>query len=642
MLEAIERANLFLIPLDEDRQWYRFHDLFREGLLARLRATHPTLISRLHKRAAHWYEEQGETREAIVHALAASDFPYAAQLMMGVAEEIWLHGEVQTLHHWIMTLPDPVVRDHTRLVLTAALYLLNSSASTVEAQRIRVRVQVEQMVMRVENMLRQHGNEHRPSEEASFLQQRIRLLREWSVSLEAIMAGDVKRLHMSIQAMPHVDSEDEVIWQLIPLSNHFILHYAFLREGGLLVPRLQEMKQRVSQDGNHYATIKVMQWLALASFDAGQLHQAYQECLGARVLLQQIEGYAILAGYFSACQGDILYQWNRLDEGKALLQRIIQEAAAWQKIDVQITGYLCLAEYALAEHDLVSAHQALQEAEYLIQQERLEALFDTLLVAVRVRYWLATEDIAAASDWAAHVVFHPENWDPNRKREFLMLVRVYCAQQKYTHALEALDLYSIYFDRPGEFQFTSAFLAVSAIALQRGGKSERSRAILTRLLQMTEQEGFIRVYLDEGEPMRQILEALIRTTTPAEKLAKEAAQERKVASREISLSYVSTLLTAFEREKNMLALWEPAHTARSSQGATFENHLTSSGLLEPLTSREQEVLHLLAEGASNWDIANRLVISLTTVKKHVGNLLAKLMAENRTHAVARARELSLL
>ncbi|BCL79890.1 LuxR family transcriptional regulator [Ktedonobacteria bacterium brp13] len=635
MLETVERANLFLIPLDDDRQWYRFHDLFREGLLARLRATHPTLISRLHIRAARWYEGQGETREAIVHALAASDFPYAALLMERVVEEVWLHGESQTLYRWIMELPDPVVRDHAHLVLNAALYLLNTAASTVEAQRTSVRAQVEQIAMRVENVFRQHGNATQPSEEASFLKSRLRLLREWSVSLEAIMAGDVKRLRLSTQNMPTVDSEDEVIWQLIPLSNHFILHYIFLREGGVLVPRLLEMKQRASQEGNHYAIIKVTQWLALAAFEAGLLRQAYQECLAAQILLQHIKGYAILAGYFSACQGDVLYQWNRLSEGIALQQRIIQEAAAWQKIDVEITGDLCLAEHTLAERDLVSAHQALQKAEHLIQQEHLDALFATQFTAVRVRYWLATGDIAAASEWATRVVFHPENWDPNRKREFLMLVRVYCAQHQYARAVETLERFRVHFDRPGDFLATSAFLAIAAVALQHEGKYEQSRVVLARLLLMTEPEGFIRVYLEEGEPMRRMLEEFIETATLTGSLAEETLQE-------ISFPYISTLLAAFEGEKNRLALSESARTGRSTQGAMNEKHPASSGLIEPLTPREQEVLQLLAEGASNQSIANRLVISLTTAKKHVSSLLVKLAAENRTHAVARARELSLL
>jgi LuxR family maltose regulon positive regulatory protein len=632
MLETVERANLFLVPLDEDRQWYRFHDLFREGLLARLRATHPALISRLHIRAAHWYEERGAIREAITHALAAPDFSYAVLLMERVVEEVWLHGEAQTLYRWMMELPDTVVRAHARLVLTAALYLLNSCASTVEAQRTSVRAQLEQILRRVENVFRHHGKETQSPAETAFLRSRLHLLREWSVSLEAIMAGDVQRLRMSTQAMPPVSSEDEIIWQFVSLSNRFVLHYAFLREGAVLVPELQAMKQRVSQDENHYATIKVMQWLVLASFEAGQLHQAYQECLAAQALLQQIKGHAILVGYFFACQGDILYQWNRQDEGRALQQKIIQVAATWQKIDVQITGYLCLAEYALAARDLPGAQQTLQEAEHLVQQQRLGALFETLLTAVRVRYWLAAGDSASASAWATRVVFHPEDWDPNRKREFLMLVRVYCAQQHYTQAIDLLERFSGYFDRPGDFLATSTFLAVSAIALQRGGKGEQSRAVLTRLLQMTEPEGFIRVYLDEGEPMRQMLETLIGA------VLEEAPQEKKAERQRISLSYVSALLAAFDEEH----LVQPAHSSNSPRRTTIEKHPASAELREPLTSREQEVLHLLAEGASNQDIANRLVISLTTVKKHVSSLLAKLMAENRTHAVARARELSLL
>ncbi len=561
-----------------------------------------------------------------MHTLAASNFSFAALLMERVAEQTWLHGEAQTLYLWIMQLPDAAIRDHAHLVLNAALYLLNTAASVAAVQRTSVRGQVERMLLRVENAFRHPS----PLGEPPFLRRRLRLLRAWSASLEAIMAGDGLRLRQITQDMPTVDDEDEVLWHLLPLSNHFILHSVFGREGGILMPRLLQMQQRISQESNHFATLKVMQWLALAAFDAGMLHRAHQECLAAQEVLHSVAGYGILPLYFWACQGDVLYQWNRLDEGKALQRRIIQEAATWQKIDVEITGYLCLTDCLLAEQELIGAHQALQQAEYLIRREHLEALCAALIDSVRVRYWLATGDRDAAGEWASHVTFDPEQWDPMRKRELLMLVRVYCAQRRYGRAIETLERFTAHFERPGDVLATSAFLAVTAVALQQAGQGERSLAVLARLLQMTEPEGIIRVYLDEGDPMRQLLEQFIE------------ASHRKPQSAfpSISLSYASTVLAAFAREKHWPA--SKAHAIRSPQDMIHTGHTASSECIAPLTPREHEVLRLLAAGASNQDIANRLVITLTTVKKHVGSLLAKLVATNRTHAVARARELSLL
>ncbi|HKV59564.1 MAG TPA: LuxR family transcriptional regulator, partial [Ktedonobacteraceae bacterium] len=166
MLETIERANLFLTPLDDERRWYRFHDLFREALLVRLQAIRPETVPLLHQRAACWYEEQGEFREAISHWLAAQDFSSAVRLMQQTAEQCWLQGEAATMYHWITALPDVVVREHAGFVLTAALYLVNAAAHTIEAQLTQAHQQAKQMMARVEHtaLLEDRGVETGPQQ----------------------------------------------------------------------------------------------------------------------------------------------------------------------------------------------------------------------------------------------------------------------------------------------------------------------------------------------------------------------------------------------------------------------------------------------------------------------------------------------
>ena len=125
MLEMLERTNLFVVPLDDERQWYRMHDLFRE-VLARLQAIEPEMVPLLHQRAAHWYAAEDELHEAITHALAAQDFSYAAILIERAAEQLWLSGEAQTVLDWIGALPDIVLRQAWAPALNAALHLLES------------------------------------------------------------------------------------------------------------------------------------------------------------------------------------------------------------------------------------------------------------------------------------------------------------------------------------------------------------------------------------------------------------------------------------------------------------------------------------------------------------------------------------
>ncbi|MDQ2903434.1 MAG: LuxR C-terminal-related transcriptional regulator [Chloroflexota bacterium] len=631
LLESLERNNLFLIPLDEQRQWYRFHDLFREVLLARLSATHAEHVSLVWLRAAHWYEAQGEMREAVAHALAAADFSYATSLLERAAEDIWLYGETQTLYHWIIALPDAVVRDHARLVLTVAYYLVTSFASTAAAQQTRVRVQVEQMMARVEGVLRPQGNETQLSEEMALLQQRLRLLSAWMLLFEATTTGDVKFLHLSAQAMPNVEKEDEIIWQMIPYFSRFVLYYTFLREGGVLVPELQEMKQRVSREKNRYATLKVTQWLALTYVRAGQLHLAYQECLASQVLLQQIEGHVILAGYGDWGLADVLYQWNRLEQVRTLAQEMIHDGAVWQQIELQCGGYVFSAKYALAVMDLEMAHQALQGMERLLQQERWKAFWAPWITTVQVRYWLATGNLVAASDWAAHVVFHTENWDPRRKVAFLTLIHVYCAQQRYTWAIEMLERFSAYLDLPGDIFDTIGFLALSLVALHHVGKHAQARSIAARLFALTEPEGFLRVYLDEGEPMRRVLQALLNAP---------------VEDSTFSHSYVSVLLAAFEQEEQRQTKTADAPLAHPQEMLPLlpqnTSALAQAALNEPLSPQELRVLRLLVAGRSNPEIASALVVSVNTVKTHLQSMYRKLGVTNRVEASAAARNLHLL
>src|SRR5437762_5281922 len=148
MLEWLERANLFLVSLDEERRSYRLHDLFREALLSALHTTHPEIVPVLHHRAARFYEAQGEWAEAITHALQAADYSTAANLMEHTVEQFWLRGEAATMARWVLALPDRQAHDHARLLLTTALYLLNTVAQTTREQRERRSQEARQLMAR--------------------------------------------------------------------------------------------------------------------------------------------------------------------------------------------------------------------------------------------------------------------------------------------------------------------------------------------------------------------------------------------------------------------------------------------------------------------------------------------------------------
>jgi LuxR family maltose regulon positive regulatory protein len=202
-----------------------------------------------------------------------------------------------------------------------------------------------------------------------------------------------------------------------------------------------------------------------------------------------------------------------------------------------------------------------------------------------------------------------------------MLIRVYLALGQYGEACAALDRFNPFLDRPGDELTTSSFLALQAVALYRGGERKQACAVALRLVALTEPESSIRVYLDAGEPMQHLLQELLDTQHDFENNLPPVA-----------VACIAQLLAAFAQQDKRTSSARP-RASRPPQ---------PPALVEPLTQREQEVLHLLAAGASNREIAAQLVISLATAKKHVSNLLGKLNAESRTQAIARARERSLL
>jgi LuxR family transcriptional regulator, maltose regulon positive regulatory protein len=647
MLTFLERANLFLVSLDEERRSYRLHELFREALLSALHTTHPEIVPVLHRRAARFYEAQGEWAEAITHALQAADYSTAANLMEQTVEQFWLRGEAATITRWVLALPDRQAREHARLLLTTALYLLNTVVQTTREQREKRYQEARRLMARVEAALQgeidatnsqisatgaEAGDVEREASaaEQALLQWRLRVLRRLMAVIEATASGDFERLRSMQEVIEEAQGHgEEAIWQTVPLGGSFTFYYTVRREGAQFVPRLLSLKERVSQEASRFASIRVREWLALSAVRAGQLRLASEESQEALTQIEHLQGFALLKGYVEIALAQVWYQWNRLEEARELLRTVVHHAAAWQQLELLAWGYAELIQVELARRDRRAAELALQEVEELVQRERF-GIYPGWLPAMQAQCWLAQGQLEAASKWAASVVFPEGPWE-GRLYDASVVMRVYFAKHRWQEAASLLDSFRGHLDRPANMAVTITYLSQSLVALHHAGQRERARAMAARLFALTEPEGYLRVYLDEGEPMRQALLALLAPHSHKPELAPSTA------------AYLSQLLAVFEHEKQDAS--PPVMTATTGEPALSPARQASAVSSVPgvfLTRREQEVLRLLAAGASNQDIAHSLVISLDTVKKHVSNLLGKLGASSRTQAISQARALSLL
>jgi LuxR family maltose regulon positive regulatory protein len=583
MLEELERTNLFVVPLDEQRRWYRFHDLFREVLRARLQASQPELLPLLHIRAARFYEAQSEWQEAITHALAAPDYPYAATLMEQAAEQFWLSGEVRTVYTWVFSLPDTVLRAHLRLALDATLRFVNSVNLSNETLYVGMQVQVEHTFSRMDEILRRKRILSLSDAEVALIQRRLLLLRALIEARAVVKRGDRERLrHLALEteALP---PDEEVSWNMIPLSFTFWLNVMFEGEAASLISRLQIAKQVIIEAGDRLITIRVMSWLTRAYTYAAQLHLARQEALSALALVEQIGGCTPIEGFLYYSLLIVSYTQNRLEEASDWLHRLQRSEQDWQQVELLVMGEIFSARLALARGDLSAAHQALLKLEALIEQEGY-ATHAPWVITLRVQLWLAEANLAEASQWAAQTTFSPDTWDPLRRWEVLILVRVSLAQQQYLQAVETLERFSQHFDQPGDIPTAIEWMALYVVALKQSGQREQAVRVAARLAQMTGSEGYARVYLDVGEPIiKQALEVL-----------------------------------------------HPQHAE------------AQRGYVEPLSLQEQRVLRLLVAGQTYAEMAEALVVSPNTIKTQVSSIYRKLGVSRRVEAIATAQRLHLL
>jgi LuxR family maltose regulon positive regulatory protein len=628
MLESFERANLFLVPLDEERSWYRFHALFREVLLARLQATQPEQVAVLHREAALWYWQHDQPHDAIFHALAAKDFPLVASFLEEVVERLYQKGELKTLLTWIKQLPDHVVHAHPRLATTyiLAFQMLFPFSDQKEDEYLQ------QLRDGVEEMLQSGHQTSLTLAERDRLRHRLTILDSWSLVAHALSDGDADQLHRLAEQGQQLPLDDESMWQQYQLAP-FSIAWRMAGNFPPMVAALQESRARAQQTRNRYHESQIIWGLIAALIASGQLRQAHGRCQELKELVDSLGGPLPVAAYPDLFQAQLAYQWNHLEAAKSAALQAIEKTRPLQYMDILMGAFEVLVRVGLAQGDLAGAEQAVRDMESVYHSAGVP-LFHPWIESLRVQLWLAQGNLIQATDWAEHSSYRQEKLVYPREGAYLALVRVDLAQQQYTRAFPLLGALLNGAEQVSRIGSVISILALDVTALQVSGATDESLRVLARLLRLAAPEGYVRVFLDEGEPMLQALRALLTAKNQA---------GTSVAPVEPSLmSYAQTLIGAFASEPRLEAAQQRPTVASVARPATSLTHPPARALLEPLTPRELEVLHLLGEGTSNQEIARQLVVSLATAKKHVASILGKLGAENRTQAIARARSLSLL
>ncbi len=600
MLIALQRANLFVLPLDDEGQWFRYHHLFADLLQARLRQSLPAdAITTLHSRASQWYERNGFVIEAVNHALAAQDFEAAADLIQQNASKVTIRGELTTLLQWIEALPADVSRRHPQIIISKTWTLtLTGAQPHVESllREIEAQIEISDETLEVREL---RGNvaairgyfamlagDYARALELTELAEA--LLPESSVQARSILPYTLGvayrgqgKYQMAAEAFAHLAQIGEASNELLVWATGMTEVVNTLRVQG----RLREASDTARQ---------ALRWMA----DQGA--QPFGSLAKVEVALV-----------------DVLREQNKLDEAHQRVTSVIKRMKAWDMPTDHLFAYLTLTRILESQGDITGAFEALRHAKDLRSSHPVLMTLARSTDIYEIRLLLATHDIAAAARLMEDLQPGTSKMVNIRDQELIMLAQVRLAQGRNDGVAAILAPLSNDAEAGGRRITLLESLALQARALDAQGDRETAVAILIKALASAEPEGFVRVFVDQGEGMQSLLVATARQL--------ELAIDPALISLKV---YVAKLLEAFP----------------SNQKAGAVSHLQAKKdrLVEPLTSRELEVLHLIASGDSNQEIAEKLVITLSAVKKHTGNIFGKLGVSSRTQAVARARELGLL
>ena len=603
LLEEAERAGLFLAPLDEVRGWWRYHHLFADLLRARVQQEQPGRLAQLHRNAAAWCEEHGMADDAIGHAVAAGEMLWAARIIEQHFDVIfYIRGGAATIHRWLSVLPAEVVRTRPRLLLAQAIMAATSGHFEV----------VEQLLDAVASAPAGWADE--PFEPVG-----------GAAASNLINVPALTTLVRSFVAQYHGDAEataafaTQTLAQIKPGERLLSADaQIFLAVAEWLRGRLTEAERAIAASVTGWRETGLLTMAAWAYYSLvliqraqGRLDAAVQTCQQALDTLVTAGRPAPAAGLGYVGLAEVAYQRDELDialrhatEGIALCRQFVYGVAL-------ADGLATLAMIRRATGDPAGAREAITEAD---QASPGPAGLLNPAPARRARLLLAQGDLAAAAGFAQDNGLGPDDaQEYAREPGHLVLARILLAQDRPRQALALLD--RLYAAAAAQDRIDSLIeigaLRALALALAASGDEAGAVTTLAGALALACPQGYVRVFADEGPPMAALLGRLI------------AAQRTGRAAAEVPFGYLARLQRAFG----------PGRPAGNP---------VSSGIVDPLTSRELEVLEMLAAGRSNQAIAGELVVTLDTVKKHVGHVLGKLGAANRTEAVARARELNLL
>jgi LuxR family maltose regulon positive regulatory protein len=597
LLEYLERSNLFITPLDEERSWYRYHRLFADLLRKRLQQLQPNNVPELHCRASSWFEQNNFLDDAVRHAFSAGDLDHAADLIEQHAETVLKRSESVTFLKRVDSLPDELVRTRPSLCVfhAWAMLLHGRPANQVES--------------RLQDALSYDEKKMAPA-------------------LSGNVAAIRSRINILQGQMARANEYARLALKLLPQENAFFRGIALWDLGmGSLVTgdivdgsRLLEDAARTSREaGNIFVAVTTLCRLAGLQMLQGQLYQARDLYQQALELATRDRDPLPVASEALFGLGELAREWNDLQAATRYLDEGIHLGKQYWEMSA-LAGFLSLARIKQAQGDENGAQELLWQARKVAAEHSATEVDNRTVALAQAQIWIRQGNIVAAERWAEELGLVKDSvsvefleptladgsYRPEQhlhKYELVVLARLLLAQEHFVQALHLLDALLSLAEGRGRRKAVLEILILQALIYQAQGFASRATAVLEQALNLAQPAGYVRVFLDEGLPLETLL--------------------RRAAAREVAPVYARKLLAAYAEPQEEL-------------------HPSGQPLADPLSERELEVLRLLATNASGPEIANNLVIAISTFRSHTKSIYGKLDVNRRSDAVTRARQLGLI
>ncbi|MAT45320.1 MAG: hypothetical protein CL609_23575 [Anaerolineaceae bacterium] len=585
LIQQLEIANLFIVPLDDERLWFRYHHLFTDLLRARLQMVKPEIVPDLHRKAANWYEKSGFITEAIGHLTAAKEFTLAADLIEKHGQSRWSVNDIDFMS-LVSKLPEEILHTrpnltiyHTWILFIFGQYetsekLLHTIKNNISSP---VQTKENQELIAFVNLLLLYISEMNETEPSGVLPDREVL-------------SFVPEEHLGMR-----NTADVLYAYLLDLQGDFKASKELL---------LSTVQRDINRNGYTAVAICIIR-LVRNLMIQGKLNEAFSLTQTYITYIQKRgEKRFFIGGNLYMSLANIFYEWNDLKKAAELLEKGIEANIPWKFPLVFLTQNLTKAKLQKAQGDIDGALSTLDQLDQLIQGKSTTPELKSDLRSMKVKLLLAKKDHQTARSLVQFL--HPiEPLSLRREADHILLARLFITEGQHGEALSLLEKLAARAKSGERYGRLLEIQLLEILALNGLEKSSQVEKTLESCLSLAEPEGYLRIFLDEGEPMQVILSDYCRNKKTKHK------------------SYCTKILNSFSGE----------HRSPNPNQET---------LVEPLSRRELEVLGLLCAGSSNLEIAQKLYISISGVKKHTSNIYGKLGVNSRTQAVALAREIGLI